>query len=239
MNDERLKRLLDEAAPSELDGRSKLESVRPSLHRARRLRRQRFVAMSGVATVALVVGVGFLIDRNDGTTELDVRDTPGDEMVDPDPSVDDDPEPSSPDDDRDAGPTGTESVETNTTTTVPVASSSTSTTSSTTAPPETTTPVGPRSGQELTEVTEGGTATAVLVDGTISIASASPADGWTADTDVDGPDDVRVDFEIDGRRIRVEFDLEDGPLAVKVEDNGADEDDSSGSDDEPDDEDDS
>jgi hypothetical protein len=236
MNEDRLRRLLDEAAPAAPDGQTMLDVVRPGFRRARRRRQTRLGVLGAVALMALVVGAGIAIDRDDQPSDLDLRatadsgtdgpdilpspedgaagadDVPADEPTGEIRSDDETPDHLTPD-----RPTGDPE---------PVSSDEDSTSASVTSssPPAPTTPPTTTSApaSQLTEVTEGGTVTAALVDGAITIVGFSAVDGWTDDIEYDGPDEVKVEFEQGEARIRVRFDLEDGVLVSSVEREGSD-----------------
>ena len=103
MNDDRLRRLLEEAAPPAPDGRPILAELGPSLRRARRRRRQQLVAGSGALLIAGVVGVGTLLSGGAADVETEVRDVPGEDQLEPPPvttPMPTVPEPSAPESDR-------------------------------------------------------------------------------------------------------------------------------------------
>ena len=218
MTDDELRRLLGEAAPTAPDGRPVLDTIRPSLSRARRRRHQRQIAGGAAAVAVLVVGIGVAMNRSGDQTELDVRGGP-DSVERPSETSDPSPDPPAapqPPGDPAAGDEAPDHLSPSSTSTVPASTTDTTstTTTSTSAPPADLPP------QQLTRSTEAGSATASVVDGSIVLVEASAAPGWIATTEADSPDELRVDFEQGESRVRVKFDLEDGVLVASIERDG-------------------
>jgi hypothetical protein len=89
------------------------------------------------------------------------------------------------------------------------ATTATSTTTATTAavPPTSTYPYTSVGGSIVVRLRDGG----IALDGT-----PAPAPGWLVRIDEDGPDRVRVRFELDDRRSEIRVDLDDGQPVVEI-----------------------
>ena len=228
MNDETLRRLLDEAAPSARDGAVALEASRESLTRARRRHRQRLGAGITVMALLAVIGLSALLDR-ETPSEIEFRDDGGiqDPPVTTGPVANDADEShttsgadAAGDDEAtaDGSMNGPEAnpAPASTSTSIPEPTTTTAAASSSTT---TTAPTGPSTS---TLGTAGGIATVTLQDGLITGVDGDPTVGWTVDTELESPREGRVEFEMGERKVRVDYEIEDGCLRWTVEDDGPD-----------------
>lgn len=101
-----------------------------------------------------------------------------------------------------------------TTTEIPTTTATTTTPGSTTTSSTTTTVV--ESWKLRTVTTIGGTVVLAYRTGEVRLQAASPAPGFDAEVDAEGPPKVDVEFDGEAVRIRVRAEWRDGDLAVDV-----------------------
>ena len=70
----------------------------------------------------------------------------------------------------------------------------------------------------MTIPTEGGTVTVLVSPGAITLVSADPAPGFTAEVDKAGPPEVRVEFTDGDTEVEVRVRWEDGRVDVEIDD---------------------
>jgi hypothetical protein len=90
------------------------------------------------------------------------------------------------------------------------------TTPTTAGTPAAPTPASPAASGHRSLPTVGGTVTYTVDGGTLSVASAVPSSGWSAEVEQSSGREIEVDFRSGTRRVQVNIEFEDGQVRERV-----------------------
>jgi hypothetical protein len=213
--DDELRRRFDAGAPAAADPDAVLDAMRPRLRQARTRRRASFAsAIAGVAVIVIVLA--FALGSGGGGTDS-VRVPPASHG--PVSTVPPTPTPSTAPSGGSATPStvpaddhGTDGAANGSSPTTP------DETTPTEAPP--TVPVTTPAARDEPYSSTGGSIVVHLENGQVSLASSSPAGGFTAEVHDNGPSRVEVRFSNGSTEWRIRVDVVNGDLVPEITQHG-------------------